>query len=328
MSAPIGVDLMGSDHPPHEILQALFDFSLQNKLSHPLFCFGTESLYSSFLTLQQRFSPLMHSFTYVVAPEIITMEDSPLTAIRKKKNSSLCLGMNYLKEGKIKALISAGNTGALVASAKHYLSFLPKVLRPAFLTFMPTKKGGMVILDVGANISSTSKQLIQFAQMGALYQTLRKGIKNPRVGLLNIGTEALKGTSEIQKAYQHLQKKKYPFTFCGNIEGKEAFEGNIDVLVTSGFTGNIFLKTAEGIANLILDRIREQNTESANFSLFEDLYKHLHYSEYPGALLMGCKGMVIKCHGYSTPKAFLKALREVSRMVQEGFQKKLEKHLI
>jgi len=229
-------------------------------------------------------------------------------------------GFNYLKEGKIKALVSAGNTGALVASAKHYLTLLAKVTRPALVAFLPTKKGLMATLDVGANVEVKAKNLVTFAKMGATLQILQ-GIEKPLVGLLNIGREALKGTSEIQKAYQEMQKEN-SFTFVGNIEGKEAFEGNVDVLVTDGFTGNVFLKTSEGTASLFLDKFQNTIEET----IFEDLRRHLHYSEYPGALLLGCKGLVLKCHGYSDPKSFAKVVERAHTLVQQGFQEKWEKH--
>ena len=161
--------------------------------------------------------------------------------------------------------------------------------------------------------------------IGAAYQHAR-GIDRPSVGLLNIGSEALKGTSELRLAYQELQRlAQFPppfFHFAGNIEGKTVFYGNVDVLVTDGFTGNIFLKTAEGLANLILDRVSATLSEEMGQYMqthLQDLRHHLHYAEYPGALLCGVQGIVIKCHGYSSPEAFVSGIREAVRIASDGF---------
>ena len=187
---------------------------------------------------------------------------------------------------------------------------------------MPTKKHPVAVLDVGAGVEVKAKHLLQFASMGAAYQKAR-GIKKPLVGLLNIGSEALKGTSELRLAYRDLQSlTDAPFTFAGNIEGTSVFNGDVDVLVTDGFTGNVFLKTAEGLATLILDRlythISPQDLQKIEPQLL-DLRHRLHYAEYPGALLAGVRGVVIKCHGYSTPQGFAKAIRGAAELVEEGF---------
>jgi glycerol-3-phosphate acyltransferase PlsX len=233
------------------------------------------------------------------------MDEHPLHSLRRKKNASIPVGMRLLKEGKIDAFVSSGNTGALVSSAKMILSMLPGIHRPALLALMPTKKNPVAVLDVGANIQVKAQHLVQFAHVGAAYQKAR-GIDHPTVGILNIGSEALKGTSELRLAYQKLLNlKNAPFRFAGNIEGKSVFDGDVDVLVTDGFTGNIFLKTAEGIASLILDRLHAHIPASELKKLnISDLQRHLHYAEYPGALLAGVRGIVIKCHGYTTPQGF------------------------
>ncbi len=194
------------------------------------------------------------------------MDDDPLIAVRRKKDSSLCQGLQYLKEKKIDAFVSAGNTGALLFAAKTTLKTLKGIDRPALLALLPTKKKEVAVLDVGANLSLKPDHIVQFAQMGIAYQKSR-GIENPIVGLLNIGIEAKKGTPQLQEAYLKLDamNRDQPF-FAGNIEGKDVFHGNIDVLVTDGFTGNVFLKTAEGIAAFILEQL-EQAPEKALFHI-------------------------------------------------------------
>lgn len=215
------------------------------------------------------------------------MEDAPLAAIRSKRGSSLCIGIRMLKEGLLQAFISAGNTGALIACAKIELPELPGVERPALMTLLPTRLGEMAVLDVGANTTYKVKHLVQFAAMGVAYQKSR-GIEVPKVGLLNIGSEARKGTPELQLAYNELlalsKKKNASFSFSGNIEGRDVFNGEIDVLITDGFTGNVFLKTAEGIAAVIMEELHSpliQESSPQVKEILAHLQQRLHYAEYP-----------------------------------------------
>ena len=236
----IGVDVMGGAAAPEALLHALAQVSLPPGVK--LTAIGLPEYRA------------MASMDYVSAPTFIGMDESPLTALRRKKDSSMMLGLKNLAAGKLDAFVSAGNTGALVSGAKLIVGTMPGILRPALLTQMPTKKEPVAVLDVGANVKVQAKHLVQFAELGAMSCRAR-GIQNPAVGLLNIGDEAMKGTSELQQAYQMLMKQKSPhFRFVGNVEGTSVFDGEVDVLVTDGFTGNVFLKTAEGIASLILDR--------------------------------------------------------------------------
>ncbi len=317
----IGVDIMGSDSSPELLLHAASDLSASLPANVKLIAIG-----------HPRFEHLS-KLPLKAASETIEMQDAPLIAIRRKKDSSLCVGLRMLREKEIDAFVSAGNTGALVSYAKVTLAMLPGLMRPALLAILPTKRNPLVVLDVGANLQCKATHLVQFALVGAAYQ-LARGVKMPSVGLLNIGSEALKGTSELRTAYQELQRlSKEPeafFRFAGNIEGKIVFDGNVDVLVTDGFTGNVFLKTAEGLANLILDRINENLSGDMAQNMqdhLQDLHSHLHYAEYPGALLAGVKGVVIKCHGYSSPEAFSSGIREAIRVVGEGFLQILQNKL-
>lgn len=318
----IGVDLMGAESPPEMLLQAA-----ESTLS-----FIPKN--SKIIGIGSPYLASMTKLPFVNASETIEMEDNPLIAIRRKPDSSLCVGLRMLKEGEIDAFVSAGNTGALVFGSKKILSMQSGVLRPALCALMPTKKGPLAVLDVGANVQCRAIHLIQFAFIGAAYQQAR-GVKHPSVGLLNIGIEALKGTSELRLAYKKLMalssQPKSLFRFVGNVEGKNVFEGEIDVLITDGFSGNVFLKTAEGIASLILDRVSEkfssQIVEQVGTEL-SDLRRHLHYAEYPGALLCGVKGVVIKCHGYSSPQAFANGILAAVRLVEEGFLQILQNQML
>ncbi len=283
---------MGNDHSPEILLDAIHSISPQD---------GVELI------------PIESS-------DFVQMTDSPVVALRKKKNASMFVGLSMLKSGQIDALVSAGNSGALVLGSKLILSTFPGISRPAFLSYVPAKKHPVAVLDLGANIQCKATHLVQFALMATAYlQTMGKSA--PRIGLLNIGEEPLKGTSELRQAYHLLQTyANPPFKFAGNVEGKSVFDGDVDALVTDGFTGNIFLKTAEGMANLILDQIPKEPQ-------FTHLKQNLHYADYPGAVLLGVKGLVVKCHGYSTPKAILNAVLGTIDRVKKDFMKHFQNSL-
>lgn len=322
----IGIDLLGSDIPPSELLQEILLCYKELNPSVTLTLFGTSALFG------KTRPPAANVFFHVVK-EVITMEEAPLTAIRRKKDSSLCIGIRLLKEGHLQAFISAGNTGALMGCARLQLPALLQVERPALLTLLPTRHKEIAVLDVGANTSYKAKHLIQFAAMGVAYQKSR-GIKIPVVGLLNIGSEAKKGTPELQKVYNQLlagsKKSSSTYTFAGNIEGRDVFHGEIDVLVTDGFTGNVFLKTAEGIAAVILEDLENSLLEECSphvKGILAELRQQLHYAEYPGALLCGVDGIVIKCHGNSSPQSFIRSISTASRLVQHSFLEQVREEL-
>lgn len=311
---------MGSDQSPEILIKATLGFASSDTSNYVLI--GTKQAEQFFHDLKDQYT-IKGDLSFELASHSIEMDESPLLALRKKKKSSLLVGMRLLREGKIDAFVSAGNTGALLSCAKMHLPSLPKILRPALIALLPTKKDPVAILDIGANVTCKEQNLIQFAYLGSAYQALRGNTK-PKLGLLNIGTEAVKGTSELKKAYRALSKlKTESFEFIGNVEGKEIFEGNVDVIVTDGFTGNIFLKTAEGLANFVLDRL--QNTLEADS--FDDLKKYLHYAEYPGAILVGTQGLVIKCHGDASPQAFKNGIRGAIQLIHQNFISKLETSL-
>jgi glycerol-3-phosphate acyltransferase PlsX len=189
------------------------------------------------------------------------MDDPPLVAVRRKKDSSMAVGVGLLKEHKMDALVSAGNTGALVAFARLNLPLLPTITSLSLLVLLPKEKGRVAVLDVGANISFKPLHLVEYAKLGRLYFQIVHGLENPKVGLLNIGVEEKKGTAMIKEGYQILSEyfEKTPEAFLGNIEGKNVFQSNSpDVLITDGFTGNVFLKTCEGVFSFIVDFFKKQ----------------------------------------------------------------------
>lgn len=309
----IGIDLLGSDVSPQELLQAIIEFHPQLKETISLTLLGDVVLF-------QHAPDPPNGILFHSVKDVIMMEDDPLYAIRHKRQSSLYLGIQMLKEGHLDAFISSGNTGALMAASKLLLSTLPGVQRPALLTLLPTRTSDLAVLDVGANTSYKAKHLVQFASMGAAFQKTR-GISHPKVGLLNIGSEAKKGTPELRAAYEAIKESASSFTFVGNIEAREVFQGGIDVLVTDGFTGNILLKTAEGIGMVILEEL-EDAAQAKDLTLkaaLAGLRQHLHYADYPGALLCGVQGIVIKCHGNATTQSVLASIASAHRLVEHRF---------
>jgi glycerol-3-phosphate acyltransferase PlsX len=306
----VGLDLMGSDEDSSFVLDSLIPILKSLEHSAHFILFGEEKNEEALKSIP--------SISYQISSDIVQMDENPLLAVRKKKGSSLHLGMRALKNKEIGAFISMGNTGALMATARLHLDTLPNISRPALLTLLPTKKKEMVLLDVGANTNCKGSHLVEFAAMGIAYQKAR-GIKEPGVGLLNIGREAIKGPPELQKAYKMLSKS-YPF-FHGNVEGRDAFEGLVDVLVTDGFTGNIFLKTSEGIAGFLLDKL-------SAYSQLKELRSRLDYSEYPGALLAGVNGLVIKCHGTAKSASFHHSLTSALYLLEHNFLDTLSQELL
>ena len=274
------------------------------------------------------------------ADDFIEMKDDPLIALKQKKKSSIVLGMKLLKKKKIDAFISAGNTGALLASATLLIQKLPSITRPALLAVLPTKKGSVAILDVGGNISSKPKHLLAYAYMGSAYQKCTTGLESPKVGLLNIGQESKKGTSLVREAYhlisqecQKLQTSDSPpyMQFSGNVEGRQVFEGVVDVLVTDGFTGNVLLKTSEGIADVIFDYLKdsmEGNSSPKIEKTIHSIRSMFHYADYQGALLCGIDGLVIKCHGHSNTKALFNGIKGAVNMIENNLLSQIKSHLI
>lgn len=318
----IAIDLLGSDTDPEILLEPLV--GLQAELKE-------KALFTFFISPDLA-RKIPSSLRVIVCDEVISMEEDPLTAVRKKKSSSIVQGMNLLQKKEIDAFISAGNTGALFASSQIFLPLLPGIERAALLTLLPTKRKEVALIDVGANLVCKAENLVQFALMAIAYQKSR-GIARPAVGLLNIGTEPKKGTPELREAHARLQElaaHSDSFHFVGNIEGRDVFKGEIDVLVTDGFSGNIFLKTAEGLAAFVLEQI-EENAKALPFSplagTLATLRHRLHYAEYPGAILCGIEGIVVKCHGNASTQSFISSIKSSLHLIEQGLLEKIRAEL-
>lgn len=271
----------------------------------------------------------------VNASEVITNEDEPARAIRRKKDSSMTVGLNILKEKKVDAFISAGSTGALLSGGLLIVKRIKGIERPALATVYPTKAGMSLLLDVGANIDCKAKYLEQFAIMGSIYSEKILNKTNPKVGLINIGEEKEKGNLLTKEAYELLEKTQ-DINFCGNIEGRNIPDGQMDVLVCDGFVGNIILKLTEGLGISLFSMLKEVFMKSIKNkfgalllkSSFKDFSKQLDYTEYGGAPLLGVKGVVIKAHGSSNDLAIKNAIRQAKQSVENKVIENIEETLL
>ena len=262
--------------------------------------------------------------TVVEASEVVGMDERPQDAVRRKKDSSMRVAINLLKNGEAMACVSAGNTGALLATARFVLGMIPGVDRPAIVSAVPAAHGHTVMLDLGANPDCTADHLVQFAVMGSIIAADLHGFENPRVGLLNIGEEDIKGTDEIREAHRRLASA--PINYAGFVEGDDIFSGDIDVVVTDGFTGNVALKTMEGLARFIGGAVREEFTRGglrkmaalAATPALNALKARLDPRAYNGASMVGLAGVVIKSHGGADRTSFGNAVRVAITEARKG----------
>jgi glycerol-3-phosphate acyltransferase PlsX len=323
----IAVDAMGGDLAPASVVEGSIWAYQENNGSFEMVLVGEkEKIHSELSRLKATHAP----FVIHHASERISMEDEAVESL-KKKDSSIAVGARLQKEGKVDAFISGGNTGAVMTHALMTLGRLEGIHRPAIASFLPTEKGIVVFLDVGANAECKAINLYQFGVMGSVYtsQVLKKA--NPRVGLLSIGEESTKG-NEVTLLAHKLLSEDGSLNFIGNVEGRDVLKGTCDVVVCDGFVGNIVLKFSESIDGFLTWLVKKRVKESLLFRLgaflvkvsIRDLRKVLDYTEYGGAPLLGVNGVCIICHGDSPPKAIKNALKLASEMVKE----KVNQHII
>ena len=309
----IAVDAMGGDHAPavnvDAAVAAAREFGIATLLvgkQGPLGRLLTESGYRG------------NDIEIVDAAEIVTMDDPATAAIRKKRNSSIRVAANCVRDGRAEGLVSAGHTGAAMVCAKMVIGTIEGVDRPALATVLPNLRGHCLLLDVGANPDAKTSHFKEFAVMGSIYAQLAFGNKSPSIGLMSIGEEDSKGTDKTKEAFKTL--KDTGLNFIGNVEGRDVFNGTVDVIVTDGFTGNVILKVSEALAEMVENLLREEIKRTLQASVgfllsrsaFRRFKQRLDYSEYGGAPLLGVKGCVIICHGRSSAKAVKNAIRFAS----------------
>jgi glycerol-3-phosphate acyltransferase PlsX len=270
----------------------------------------------------------------VHASEVITMDDKAVQAVRAKRDSSLRVGVRLVRDGRAAGFVTAGNTGAAMATAKMVLGAIPGVDRPALAAVFPTAIGTAAsLLDVGANVDCKPQNLAQFAVMGEIYFRSMFGTKHPRVGLLSIGEEETKGNELTRDAFQLL--KQLPLNFVGNVEGRDLYNGQVDVIVADGFVGNVALKTSEGVANLVRATLKETLkatiTRQVGYllsrSAFADFKKRLDHTEYGGAPLLGVKGVCFITHGSSNANAIKNAIRVAAEFAEHRINDAIEEEL-
>ena len=265
--------------------------------------------------------------------ETIEMEDIPTQAIKHKKDSSMVVGFNMLKEGKGDVFISAGNSGALLTGATLLVGRIKGIDRPALAGILPAYKGRLLLIDAGSNTNCKPLNLLQFAQMSTIYLRNTFNIEKPRIGLLNIGTEETKGNDLTKSSYQLLKEKseELNINFVGNVEGRDAFSGEIDAIVTDGFTGNVFLKAVEGIGKLVKRTLTESLKRNILSTIgaipclpaIKRFSKTMDYKEYGGALFLGVKKPVVKAHGSSDEKLFEFTIKQAEQFVENKAVEKM-----
>jgi len=259
--------------------------------------------------------------TVVHAPQVINMDESPFDAIRKKRDSSIVKAFTLLKEKRVDAVVSAGNSGATMAAAIRSLGRLATVSRPGIAGVYPSLKGPVVMMDVGANVDCRPRHLLQFGAMAAAFTEVVFQTRNPRVGLLSIGEEGGKGNTLVKKAHELLQQSA--LNYIGNVEGRDIFQGDVDVVVCDGFVGNVCLKVSEGLAEAILSMLKDEIGKSFKARIgyalakgaFRNFRRRVDYAEYGGAPLLGLNGTGIICHGRSNAKAITNAIRVAKELV-------------
>lgn len=328
MPSVIALDAMGSDRSPRPEIEGAIQAARQ--LGTRVLLIGQEDRIRLELDRHRWTSQL--PIEIIHANEVITMEDKAAQAVRTKKQSSMHVGIRLVREGKAAGFVTAGNTGAAMAAAKMILGALPGVDRPALAAVFPTAVGtGAMMLDVGANVDCDAHNLEQFALMGEIYFRSIFGTRRPRVGLLSIGEEETKGNLLTRESFQLL--KQLPLNFVGNVEGRDLYNGNVDVIVADGFVGNVALKISEGVVNLVRATLKEalQATVTRQVgyllsrSAFTDFKKRLDHTEYGGAPLLGLKGVCIITHGSSNANAIKNAIRVASEFAESRVNDEIEK---
>ena len=325
----ISLDAMGGDHAPEIVVEGAADAKARYPDIDFIF-FGNEKVLSPLINSKY----ILYKSEIVHTMELIKSNDKPSNVIRRGVNTSMALAIKSLKK-QSSAMVSAGNTGALMAFSKLFLKTISGINRPAIAACFPTKKGEVCMLDLGANIECDKNNLIQFALMGQAFAKIVIGIKNPTVSLLNVGEEEIKGLSYIQEASEILKNLSKIINYCGYVEGDRITDGLVDVIVTDGFTGNIALKTAEGTASFFTNSLKESLKKSIFSKLgyflakksLEGFRAHMDPRKYNGAVFLGLNGVVVKSHGGTDSFGFANAIGVAYDMAKYNFIEDLKKKL-
>ena len=315
----VALDAMGGDYSPEEIIKGAFD-ALKKDKDINVILVGKKEVLEGKITEEYK-----DRCSAVYATEIITNEEAPVAAIRAKKDSSIVVGMNLVKEGKADGFVSAGSTGAVLVGGQLIVGRIKGILRPALAPLIPTEKGVSLLIDCGANVDARAEHLVQFARIGSLYMEKVIGIKNPRVGIVNIGAEEEKGNALVKETMP-LLKECDDINFIGSVESRERPKGGADIIVCEAFVGNVILKLYEGLGSTLLGKIKDALMKNVftkigammiKSSLKETL-KSFDASEYGGAPLLGLNGLVVKAHGNSKANEICNSILQCKSFKEEA----------
>jgi len=326
MKTVIAVDAMGGDHGPSVTVPACLDFLEAHPDAELLLVGLAEPLEKE---IARHGGATGGRLSVVSASQVVGMDEDVRSAIRTKKDSSMRRAIDLVKEGRAHACVSAGNTGALMGTAKFVLKTLSGIDRPAICAVLPTRVGQVYVLDLGANADCTPEHLLQFAIMGSTLVKAVEGKENPTVGLLNIGSEEIKGNEVVKKAGELLRRS--PVNFHGNVEGDDIYKGTTDVVVCDGFVGNVALKTSEGLAKMLGDFLKEEFTRTwatralalFAYPVIRRFRRRVDARRYNGAALLGLRGIVVKSHGSADRLAFATALARAHSEASHGLLERI-----
>jgi len=330
MSSQIAIDVMGGDHGPEVTVRAAARF-LSRHPSAGLLLVGDQATVER--ALEREAGVDRQRVEIVHADQVVAMDESPAIALRTKKSSSMRLAIDLVKEGRAQAAVSAGNTGALMATAKFVLKTLPGIERPAICTALPNESGHTHVLDLGANVDCDAEHLFQFAVMGSVLVEAFDDNDAPRVGLLNVGAEAIKGNDTVKSAAERLETG--PVNYIGFVEGDDIYKGGVDVVVCDGFVGNVALKSSEGVAKMISHFLRQEFKRGVlsriaallAMPVLARLKQRVDPGQYNGASLLGLQGIVIKSHGGADVESFGNALDVALREIEKDVPRRIDQRL-
>lgn len=327
----IAIDAMGGDFAPLSVIKGI-DFFFNNLIgSNTNISFHIYGQEEKVLPILSKYKRVLSNSTFVDCVDVILSDDKPSFALRQRKKSSMYSAIEAIKDGTVTGVVSSGNTGALMAIARFVLGTLPNIYRPAIASVFPTKSKDFILLDLGANVDCNADSLFQFAVMGSAFAKTVLGRDNPKVALLNIGTEEIKGTDAIRKAFDLLKCATDILNFKGYIEASEFLNGDIDVIVADGFVGNVMLKAAETMANTIISLVKDEISSSFITKLFGFFIKkklssslgHFNPKTRNGAMFLGLNGVVIKSHGNADHIAFGHAIKFAVNAIRNNLNAKI-----
>ncbi|MDH3346812.1 MAG: phosphate acyltransferase PlsX [Desulfobulbaceae bacterium] len=319
----IALDAMGGDHGPELLIRGALS-AVREREDIEIVLLGPRELLEKHLAAIALDSDPMARISIEHAPETVSMHESPVDAMRKKKQSTIMVGFDMVRNKRADAVVSAGNSGATLAAAIKKLGRLKGVARPGIASLFPTLKKPVTIMDIGANVDCRAQHLFQFAIMASACSSILLGIENPRIGLLSIGEETGKGNALVKETYSMLSQSK--LNFIGNVEGRDVYQGDVDVVICDGFVGNITLKVSEGLAEAVMKMLRIEIMKTWRAKIgyllirkaLGNFRKRIDYAEYGGAPLLGINGTGIISHGKSNSTAIKNAILVAGEMVRHG----------